>query len=1014
MITVENKRNLLKIPLIFMGIGIIFLWSWGAVSAAGTSQSTIYVSNNGNDSWDGLSSVWNGTSGPKATIGNATSTVSKGGNVYISSGVYNENQIDITNNMTITGSDQSNTVINGMDNGIIFTIEPGVSATISNLTFTNGSSTSFGDILNYGNLTIQNSSFINNSAVIKNTCYGNSAKFVYGNLTVQNCSFIGNSMVIYNDDNCTLSITNSSFIGNDVTDEDDDGDSVITSENGITKVTNSLFENNTGSTGSAILAYGPTILSNCQFDDNVASLYGGALCVSNTTITNCSFTDNNVTSSSYDGYGGGAIYSDGSNTIINCNFTANNALDDYDGGAVYVDGTKTVTTFINDNFINNTSYDGGAILIDITNADIYNSTFTNNTAYEDGFNTGLGGAIMNGYNMLMNNCTLNGNTAYQGGAIATYNPGVSNVSNSTFCNNTATTGGALYNYVGNLNVTSSTITGNTANMGGVVDNEVGITNLSFNTILNNSAEQGPAVYDGSGTVNVTLNWWGSNSDPSGNIYNNDPSTTNVVDDSPWLILTVSNSPTITTNTNITLTADLQHDSQNNYYDPAVNHVPDGTSVTFVPDSYGTINPLNSTLIDGQVYTSFVSWSNLGVSQPGITVDNQTVYANIVISDNMSSIVVEPVSGYINSNVNLTAHLTDSEGNPLAGEIITFYVNGSIVGKGTTNSTGIASMSYKIQNIGTYLISAQFFGDSTYVSSTGNSTLKGNMNPTILKISSVNGSKGSDVDLTANLTDNNKVPLTGKTVTFLVNGSSVGTATTNNLGVATLQYKILSNAGTYIIMAEFNGDSSYVKSNGTGNLIVPDTLPPTVKSSVISGLYNTNKVVSLTTTDPDSTAVTFYTTNGSNPQTSTTRHVYKSSVTISSTTTFEFAAVDIFGKWSQVYTQHFVIDKVPPKVVLTNPKQNSSGFSRTATISIKFSENIAKSSNWSKIYMKNLSTGKTVGISISISGDLINLKTSATRLSNDIYFIYIPSAAVKDLAGNNLVTGYSLKFKTGSK
>ena len=51
------------------------------------------------------------------------------------------------------------------------------------------------------------------------------------------------------------------------------------------------------------------------------------------------------------------------------------------------------------------------------------------------------------------------------------------------------------------------------------------------------------------------------------------------------------------------------------------------------------------------------------------------------------------------------------------------------------------------------------------------------------------------------------------------------------------------------MAEFNGDSSYVKSNGTGNLIVPDTLPPTVKSSVISGLYNTNKVVSLTTTDP---------------------------------------------------------------------------------------------------------------------------------------------------------------------
>ena len=68
------------------------------------------------------------------------------------------------------------------------------------------------------------------------------------------------------------------------------------------------------------------------------------------------------------------------------------------------------------------------------------------------------------------------------------------------------------------------------------------------------------------------------------------------------------------------------------------------------------------------------------------------------------------------------------------------------------------------------------------------------------------------------------------------------------------------------------------------------------------------------------------------------------------------------KKSPVYTERYTIDKISPKVTITNPKNGAKGFSRTATISIKFSENIKTSSKWSNIYIKNLNTAKKVGIS----------------------------------------------------
>ena len=106
------------------------------------------------------------------------------------------------------------------------------------------------------------------------------------------------------------------------------------------------------------------------------------------------------------------------------------------------------------------------------------------------------------------------------------------------------------------------------------------------------------------------------------------------------------------------------------------------------------------------------------------------------------------------------------------------------------------------------------------------------------------------------------------------------------------------------------------------------------------------------------------------------------------------------------------DTVAPYVTSSSPSNGAAGFSKTSAITIKFSENIKSSVNWSKIYMKNLNTGKIVEINKSINGNTLSIKMALNRYSYNRYQIYIPVSAVKDSAGNNLARGYTLMFKTG--
>lgn len=184
----------------------------------------------------------------------------------------------------------------------------------------------------------------------------------------------------------------------------------------------------------------------------------------------------------------------------------------------------------------------------------------------------------------------------------------------------------------------------------------------------------------------------------------------------------------------------------------------------------------------------------------------------------------------------------------------------------------------------------------------------------------------------------------------------------------------------------------------------DTKAPTAYATPIGGLYNTIKIVTLSMNEP---GTIYYTLNGKIPTTNSA--TYNWPIVLKSNTILKFIAVDMSGNVSPVYSQQYTFDNKPPKILTTFPKDGSQTFSKHTHIQIKFSENIQRSLNWSKIRVKN-GHGKNVPIHISISAKTISIKILDKGKSGSSYTLTIPKSAVKDMARNNLQGNYTFKFK----
>ncbi len=186
---------------------------------------------------------------------------------------------------------------------------------------------------------------------------------------------------------------------------------------------------------------------------------------------------------------------------------------------------------------------------------------------------------------------------------------------------------------------------------------------------------------------------------------------------------------------------------------------------------------------------------------------------ITITPAATAIVATKAALYRGVAANLKATLTrkTDSGHP-ANESVTFKIDGTVIGTAITDGTGTATLAYTADttfSIGSHNLTAEFAGDGNHNgSASANAALTLSKNKTTLTQGNVSRAAGSKVTLTATLKQaTGKIPQSGKTITFSVDGMMVGTGVTNASGVASYIYTVPSTAslGVHPMSVSFDED-----------------------------------------------------------------------------------------------------------------------------------------------------------------------------------------------------------------
>ncbi len=206
---------------------------------------------------------------------------------------------------------------------------------------------------------------------------------------------------------------------------------------------------------------------------------------------------------------------------------------------------------------------------------------------------------------------------------------------------------------------------------------------------------------------------------------------------------------------------------------------------------------------------------------------------VVQANTQTALTVSPNPALVLAPITFTAQVLGNGGTPTGS--VNFLANGSVIGAGTLNASGIATFTAATLAAGTYSITATYTGDANNGSSTSSPTsLTISLATTAIAITVTPNPAlvGAAITITAKVTGNGGTP-TGS-VNFIANGITLNTAT---LAGGTASFTTSSLApGTYTITASYLGDAADSPSNSNsiseGVGLIPTAT--SLGSSVTSG------------------------------------------------------------------------------------------------------------------------------------------------------------------------------------
>ena len=463
-------------------------------------------------------------------------------------------------------------------------------------------------------------------------------------------------------------------------------------------------------------------------------------------------------------------------TIIGNGYTIDGA-----GQARILDLQQGKTTLKNITFKNGSQsffFGGGAIrcvaLVEITNC-----TFINNHAPS-------GGAVqLQGWDNVISDCVFIGNTADRGAAIELSTAAYNNITGCVFYDN---------------DIFASQADGCEIN-----------NNIFFNSTI---------AFDWTRNYNIDNNWFGNNATN----YDEKP----VAEDyniKSWLFLNATADPDTIS---IIDTSDIIFKLY--VYNPNSGDVSEYDSGLLYPVNLnvtainGTINKNTVKLGEPIIFGPFA----LGSGSVTASIENATYMSIITVNKIQTEITGNAITATYNVNKDLVITLKDSDGNPVSGVNVTVDLNGAKTY--TTDSNGQVKVSSKGLAPKAYTAKITFNGNTNYAKSTKDIkvTVK-KATPKLTAKKKTFKTIPKTKKYTIILKDNTGKAIKKAKVTLKVKGKTYK-ASTNSKGKATFKITKLNKKGTYKATITYKGNKYYKKVSKKAKIKVIVTFKTVSKGS----------------------------------------------------------------------------------------------------------------------------------------------------------------------------------------